>query len=578
MMLLDVWPTRAQFHPQDTVGVWVSVSGVEPGTLPIVGRVFCGGEEVTRFDHQLEIGGDGVGGAEVSVTLPPVGLADGGTVGYAVEVTAACTETQVRATTAFDVAGHWSAAPRYGFFADFAPDEPPVESERRADDLLKLHVNVVQFYDWMASHHSFLPATEEFTDPLGRRLSHAVVRRKVDLVHRRGMSALAYGALYGAEEDFSGEHPEWLLYDGAEQPLKLADVFYLQDFSEGSGWRAWILDQYRQAVVELDFDGIHIDQYGFPKRALSRASGSWREVDVADEFPGFVEEAASMLLGIRPEGGSIFNCVNAWPVDEMVRAGADAATYVEVWEPNSTYRDLYEVVRQARRLRPEKQVILAAYLRPFHPVDGRTAGALRAFRLASAVINASGGFHLIAGEGDGLLTEAYYPNYGRLEPSEFAVLRSYSDFIVRNTAILHGASGPDIAWTHVGPTNEVILLNHSELDSYGAGARLDSLWVTGRDSNDVVSLQLVNLRGLESDEWNTGHPEPPRPLEDIEVRVRLTGDIDGVWWDTPDDDIGIARPIPFEVVDEDAGRFLMFRIPRVVSWSAVWWRRSGWSR
>lgn len=577
-MLLDVWPTRAQFLPQDPPGVWVSVSGAQPGTLPIVARVFSGGEEVARSDHQLEIGADGVGGAKVSVTLPPVELADGGAMGYAVEMTATGTGTQARATTAFDVASHWSAAPRYGFFADFVPDEPLAESERRADDLLKLHVNVVQFYDWMASHHTFIPANDEFTDPLGRRLSHTVVRRKVDLAHRRGMAALAYGALYGAEEPFSGEHPEWLLYDGTERPLKLVDVFYLQDFSEGSGWRSWILDQYRQAVVELGFDGIHIDQYGFPKQALSRASGSWRQVNVGDEFPGFVDEAASMLLAVRPEGGSIFNCVNAWPLEAMVESAADVATYIEVWEPHSTFRDLYELVRRARDLRPEKHVILAAYLHPFLAPDRRVAGALNTFRLTSAAINASGGFHLISGEGDGLLTEAYYPNYRRLDRNEFGVVRNYADFIVRNTAVLHGASSSDVAWTHVGPTNDVIVLDHSELGSYGAGARLDSLWVIGRHDNDVTSLQLVNLRGLKSDEWNTGHPEPPHPLEDIEVRVRLIGDVDGVWWDTPDDDIGIARPIPFKVTDEDTGRFLIFRIPRVDYWSAIWWRGSGWSR
>lgn len=577
-MLLEVWPTRAQFHPGETVGVWVSVSSGDPGTLPVVVRVLSGAKEVYRSTHRLDLGEDGTGGMEVSVS--PVALAPvevDGAGGYAVEATVTG-EATVRATTAFDVAGHWSAAPRYGFFSDFAPGETPGESERRADDLLRLHVNVVQFYDWMASHHTFLPSNDEFVDPLGRHLSHQVVRRKVKLAQQRGMAALGYGALYGAEEEFSSEHPDWLLYDGVEQPLKLADIFYLQDFSGNSGWRNWILDQYRLALDELGFDGIHIDQYGYPKQALSRASGEWREIDVAAEFPGFVEEAASILKAIRPEGGSIFNCVNAWPLDAMGPVKADAATYIEVWEPHSTYRDLYDLVRRARSLRPKKQTILAAYLRPFHPVDGRTAGAMNTFRLASAAINASGGFHLIAGEGDGLLTEAYYPSYGRLERDEFETVRRHFDFVVRNTAILHGTYSPDIAWTHVGPTNDLVLFEHPDLGDYGAGARHDSLWVTGRDCDGIMSLQLVNLNGLKSDEWNTDHPEPPRRLEDVEVRVRVTGDVHGVWWDTPDDEVGIARTVPFQVIDQDDGRFLVFRVPSVDFWSAVWWRPVGRSR
>lgn len=574
-MILEVWPIRAQFRPAERVGLWVSVSGAEPGTLSFALRVLSESNEIHRASHRIPVRFDGSGTVQVSipeVALPPAGDLPAG---YAVEVAISSADTVVRATTAFDVVGHWSLAPRYGFFSDFGPEETEEEAGRRADLLLRLHINVVQFYDWMASHHTFFSTAEEFTDPLGRVLSHVVVRRKVDLAHDRGIAALAYGALYGAEWDFSSQHTDWLLYDGSRQPLILADIFYLQDFSQDSGWREWILDQYREALANMGFDGIHIDQYGFPKQALSKTTGEWRDVDVGEEFPRFVEEAASTLRDVRPDGGSIFNCVNAWPLEAMARVGADAATYIEVWEPNSTYRDLYDLVRRARRLRPDKQVILAAYLRPFHPGDGRTSGAMNTFRLASAAVTASGGFHLVSGEGDGLLTEAYYPNYGRLAGDEWEVVRRYSDFAVRNMALLHDGVGPDIAWTHVGPANEAILLDHPELGSYGAGARLDSLWVTGRDAAGLTSLNLVNLRGLKSDEWNVDHPEPPDPLEQVEVRVRVTGNVDGVWWDTPDDDVGHARLIPFEVTDTKDGLVLGFRVPKVDFWSLIWWRRQG---
>lgn len=481
--------------------------------------------------------------------------------------------SEARATSAIDIAPHWSTAPRYGFASDFGPDEPASESVRRADALLRLHVNVVQFYDWMASHHTFFAPDETFTDPLGRVLSHGVVRRKVELAHERGMAALAYGALYGAERDFALAHPDWLLYDGRREPLTLADLFYLQDFSAGSPWRDWIVGQYDQALERLGFDGIHIDQYGMPKRALSRATGTWWEVDVEAEFGQFVETAAALIRDRRPEGGTIFNCVNAWPLEAMARVSGDAATYIEVWEPNTTYRDLYELTRRARLLRPTKAAILAAYLRPFHPDTERTAAALTAFRLASAAIGASGGFHLIAGEGEGLLTEAYYPKYGRLGPEEYGVVRRYADFAVRNTTRLHDPPGVDIAWTHVGPTNDAITLAHPALDRYGAGAAADSLWVVGRDLGTVTVLQLINLRGLGSDVWNAEQPTDPRPLDGVEIRVRVCGDVTGVWWDTPDDDVGLARALRYEVANTSEGRFLIFRLPRVEVWSSVWWER-----
>ena len=579
-MRLDAWPTRAQFRPEEPVGIEVRVTDATPARgVPLSARISALGIDVTSARGQVETSNDGCGQATLFVQLPPTEPPSLDSIGYGVEVIALKEEGGGgRATTAFDVAPHWSAAPRYGFAADFAPDEEPAESMRRADEMLKLHANVIQFYDWMASHHTFLPATEEFVDPLGRRLSHAVVRRKVELARERGMAALAYGALYGAEADFSDAHPDWLLYDGAEQPLRLADLFYLQDFSEGSPWRDWIIGQYEQAVAQLGFDGIHIDQYGFPKRALSRASGTWRQIDVGDRFPGFVDEAASRVLALKPEGGSIFNCVNAWPLEGMARASRDAATYIEVWEPHVNYRDIYELVSRARLLRPNKQVILAAYLRPFHPQSERSVGALNAFRLVSATIHASGGFHLIAGEGNGLLAEAYYPRYGLLEADELAVVRRYADYVVRNTRLLHGAVDADIAWTHVGPANEVIVLDHPQLTAYGAGARPNSLWLIARESDGRVSLHLVNLRGIASDAWNAEQPQAPDALEGIEVRAKLTGTVEGVWWDTPDDDVGLARALPFEVVTAAGGRVLTFRLPLVEFWSTVWWQTTGDAR
>jgi dextranase len=551
---LDVWPTRAQLRPGEPLGLELRADPREALHVRLVDA-----------ERVLAEGTTPPGATTARLALP-AGISRAG---VAVVVRA---DSGARATTAVDVAPHWSVAPRYGAFSDFAPDEPAAESARRAEEFLRLHVNAVQFYDWMASHHTFLPPSDEFVDPLGRRLSHAVVRRKVALAHAAGSAALAYGALYGAEAEFSRQHPDWLLYDGRGEPLALADTFYLQDFSAASPWRPWILGQYEEAVRSLGFDGIHIDQYGYPKRARSRAGGSWRELDVAAEFPAFVEEATRRLLALRPDGGSIFNCVNAWPLDAMPGVSSDAATYIEVWEPHTRYRDLYELVRRARTLRPGKAVILAAYLRPFAPDRERTPGALTAYRLAAAAIGSAGGFHLVAAEGDGILSEAYYPRYGRLGSDELAVVRRYADYAVRNTARLHDHDATDVAWTHVGPTNDLVTLGHAELGEYGAGARAGSLWVVARSSGRETVLHLVNLRGLSSDAWNAEQETRPQPLDDVEVRVRVTGDVDGAWWDTPDDDVGCARALPHEITNLADGRFLVVRVPRIDVWSSMWWR------
>jgi len=553
---LEAWPTRAQLRPDEALEIALRADPSEPV-----------GARVIDVDRVLAESTVPPGGTVTLIELPSTLRR----AGLAIEVSDG---SGGRATTAIDVAPHWSVAPRYGALSDFAPDETVAESARRSVEFLRLHVNVVQFYDWMASHHTFRAPTDDFIDPLGRALSHAVVRRKVALAQAAGAAALAYGALYGAEADFSRQHPDWLLYDGRGEPMTLAEIFHLQDFSARSPWRAWIVGQYEDALGALGFDGIHIDQYGFPKRARSRAGGSWREIDVAAEFPGFVEEAARRILALRPGGGAIFNCVNAWPLDAMPAVASDAATYIEVWEPHVRYRDLYELVRRARTLRPQKAVILAAYLRPFDPDRARSGGAMTAYRLAAATIGAAGGFHLISAEGDGLLSEAYYPRYGRLTADEAVVVRRYADFAVRNTTRLHDHGATDIAWTHVGPTNDVITLAHPELGDYGAGARYGSLWLVGRVAGRETVLQLVNLRGLTGDAWNAEQTVSPKPLDDLEVRVRVVGGVDGVWWDSPDDEVGLARPVAFEVSNLADGRYLIFKVPRIEVWTSVWWRET----
>ena len=45
------------------------------------------------------------------------------------------------------------------------------------DNFHRLHLNAVQFYDWMYRHARLLPPTDDFVDPLGRELSLATVRR-----------------------------------------------------------------------------------------------------------------------------------------------------------------------------------------------------------------------------------------------------------------------------------------------------------------------------------------------------------------------------------------------------------------
>lgn len=535
-----MWPDKAQYRPGDLI------------TLHASGA------------HSVHLRGLG----HLVATLPVV---DGRATWEAPDVGehAACgfwaeavdQDGAVLATTAFDVARHWSVAPRYGFLSDFKPGD----SAAGVASMNRLHLNVIQYYDWMYTHYQFFADSPEFTDPMGRQTSHTVLQAKIDECHRHGMACLAYGAMYGGEKPILDAHPEWHLYKPDGTPFDLINLFYIQNVERGCGWRDMILGEYEAAMTRLGFDGIHIDQYGWPRWAIYRPSpGEERVVDVATAIPDFVAEAGERTRQIRPDGGNIFNCVNAWPVEWIAPLQEHAATYIEVWSPHDTYRDLQRLIRYARLAGPHKQVILAAYLDLYQHQTTCPAGGLSALRLASAAIYASGGFHLLLGEGNGVLGAAYYPDYGRLSPEGFAQVQQYYDFITAYGELLHDRELRDVnaTWGGLPQTAVTAPVGTSPLGETG------KVWTVLRDKPGRRIIHLINLHGLEHDRWNAPQATPT-PVDDIAIYLMPFSELRAVWYASPDDG-GRPRRLAVEPVQFEGNAMLRVSVPRLDFWSMVW--------
>ena len=93
----------------------------------------------------------------------------------------------------------------------------------------------------------------------------ADMRHITNEIHKRGMKALGYGAVYAAGAEFAEKHPGWRLYAEKGKPLLFIDVFSIMNLR--SAWHEHIISEYGKAVHEVGFDGIHMDTYGFPKTA-----------------------------------------------------------------------------------------------------------------------------------------------------------------------------------------------------------------------------------------------------------------------------------------------------------------------
>ncbi len=556
--LLDAYPERGGYRPgeQATVRAELLNRSSQPFRGMLRVRLLTALEvEVARAERELDLAPRTRTTVPVQIPLPD---ADRRGYGVEVEITHPQQGTLAARATALDVVSNWALAPRYGFLADFGPDEPGAESEARLAALGRYHLNALQFYDWMYRHHSFLPPTREFTDPLGRRLSLDTVQRKIGLARRMGMQALAYVAIYGAAPDYYRAHPEQMLYrlDGTPYTLSdpiYGDWLYIPDIAHPD-WRAQLFSECRRAMAEMGFDGIHLDQYGFVRTGYT--SGGAR-VDVERELPGFLS-AARAAVGGAP---AAFNAVNVWPLAAVAESTVEPL-YAEVWPPHDTFRDLREIILRARELRGGRAPVLAAYLSDLQSDQPATLRrTFHSLRRLTAAIYLHGGSHIALGEGNGVLRHAYFPNYYPLLPAEVRAVRADYDFIARYAEYLFDPDWRDVSATLTGGLNDDLRL---EAPRFGPHAEPDSLWTIARTRGDALTLGLVNLLGLRSSAWNAPQPAPRR-VRNLRLRLQLERPVASAHYASPD--LAEGRALPLPIMRE--GRLAWITLPELRYWGLV---------
>lgn len=515
-------------------------------------------------------------------------------------------------STAFDVAAHWRLAPRYGFLSDFHAEEQGKLQD--VQSLLKYHLNVVQFYDWMYRHDELIPREDTFVDPMGRTLSYRVVQEKLAALHEKGMAAIAYGAVYAALADFHEAHPDWGLYKANGDPYELIKIFYLMDITPDSPWTDKIVSEFRRVIAEGGFDGIHMDQYGFPKHAFTRdADGTLSQttVDLATCYPALIDRVKRELQQINPDVGLIFNNVSNYPVHTTATADQEAI-YIEVWAPYDRYGDLKALIDRARELSGGKPVILAAYLHAFKEKETQTGETERgnaqtedaeqgntqtegaengvALRmkgledsealhveeaengalLTMATIFASGGYHLALGEEQSVLTEAYYPDYRPLRPDFAEEVRHYYDFNVRYAELLYDKTLIDVSQVYTGGVNSELRLHHDTAVFHPSGGP-GRVWTIVKRSPAGITIHLINLTGLASDNWNEGKPQRPTEISGIRLELVYEQQVATVHAASPDGDSQGMQVLPHTIEpSEEHGWKVVFTLPKLSVWSMIY--------
>ena len=464
------------------------------------------------------------------------------------------------AHTAFDVTEETERVVRYGFLTDFGTEETTDEDIEFAN---KMHLTAIQFYDWMYRHDDLVYDGEEYDNPLGISISNHVLRHKIDLCKKHHIRPFAYGAVYAASKSFYEKHREWAMYTQEKEPITFADWLVFMNINRECGWSGHILEQFARAVKTLGVQGIHMDTYGYPKKAWTLDG---EPINLEKDFPELINASAGVVQREDPEAGVIFNAVNDWPV-ESVAGSAQDSIYIEVWPPHDTYLDLMQLISKARSLSGGKQVILAAYMHPFAEKNN-PEGAEKSFLLTFAVIHASGGYQLVLGENKGILCDSYYNKYATLRDEFLPKVKAYSDFVVHYGELLFAKAITDISMTATGGINEDILFS-SEQTGFSVKPEADKVWTKAGITDHRIILHLINLKG-ENSLWNVEKTNAIIAIEDIGIRVLLDRRIRNVFWASPDTDGGMPKSLDYSVEMGAQGKYLCLKNQRVEVWSTIW--------
>jgi dextranase len=452
-------------------------------------------------------------------------------------------------SAALDVLADPLSRPRYGFVSHY---EPGRQTAGVADLVRRLHLNAVQFYDWMYRHARLLPPQAEFEDALGQPVSLTTVRELIEAVRDAGSLPLGYAAVYAVGKEERERWNEIALYRSDGEPWTLGENFLWNVDPTDERWLAFFADELRGATEQVGFAGFHLDQYGAPKRAL-RVDGT--VIDLAEEFPRLIDRLAAEL----PEARLIFNNVNDFPTWSTARAAQDAI-YIEVWPPHDELAHLAELVSKARLLAPDKAVILATYLAPYTG-DQETASA--AERLLLATVFSHGGSVLLHGEERAVLTEAYYVRHAELTDAAVEVARRYFDFAVRYGDLLFDADATDVTRTHLTGENQEVRVEAPV--PVATDCLPGVLWARVVRCSRGLLVSLIDLSGQSDARWNAPK-RPARVLEGVRVAIERTSPT-SILFASPEDSPALQRLEP-----ERDGRHDVVTVPSFSTWALIWIR------
>lgn len=393
-------------------------------------------------------------------------------------------------SSAFEVLNDSWQRLRYGFIAEFSDS---VVTENYQNWANKLHLTAIQFYDWAWKHEIVTTEKTHYDDPLGNEISTAKIKELISAYKEIGAIACGYVAVYAVDLDGWTRWKDAGLYDSQGTPYQLGDDFLRIVDPADPKWLKHLISQLRKAN-EFGFPAFHLDQYGYPRIAM-RIDGS--AVDLTQQFPKMLNQIVESI----PECRHIFNNVNDFPTWTTTKTDQDA-TYIEVWDPHSSYGHLANLVTKTRELSPKRPILLSAYLKPFGEIENGEdlAKAMASFELTCASITSGGASHLVLG-GDGrVLYHPYYVTNYLASGSSLNTFQNYYDFIVAAGDLLYDTSRADVSRIDAFGVNTEIQFTSKM--PHSPEAVPGNLWIRLYRGQTGLTIHVINLLDQKDSIWN----------------------------------------------------------------------------
>ena len=470
---------------------------------------------------------------------------------------------KIYGSVAIDVSSDWSHFPRYGFLSAYGLlNNNYMDSVM--NNLNRLHINGLQFYDWEYDHHQPLAGTvsnpaSNWKDIANRDTYKSTVDYYISSAHAHNMLAMSYNLCYGALNDASadGVSDGWYMYKDQnhqnKEVLNLSAPFksaiYLLNPSNTS-WQQYIAGKTQDMYDVYAFDGYHVDQVGDVGTMYDYNGNS---IDVAASFGPFL----SAMKTDAPSKRLVMNAVNQFGQQHSIANASVDFLYTEVWSPNEGYNDLSNIIKDNDSWSNNtKKSVLTAYM-DYNVAKGTGSFNTPGVLLTDAVIFAFGGVHLEMG--DHMLCNEYFPNDNlKIKPDLQQALIHYYDFLTGYENLLR--DGGSFNAPNIISSDGKTVLNKWPPQS-------GSVSVVGKDMGNRQVIHLINFANASTFDWRdtNGSQTLPNTLQSISFILTTTKPVTKLWMASPDINGGAIQQISFT----QSGNSISFALPSLQYWDML---------